>query len=204
MSEDIRSDVEYLLFPVKLGRLTPFVHGRGRSARTAFAFAGGMFVCACGYRSALSNDALAGKRLSVVAGAATSPHPEALQSAVAGARAELAREGALGGAPFPRLVVEIVRVDELPAGMAAPRNEGPLARGSDVGVTVRAFIEEREGAPAAHDSADVRRVETVAQGAESLPSGVAAADAIRSAARAAGSAAARRVLGTSEPSIEPM
>ena len=184
-----------LLFPVKLGRRFRFVH-RALVA-TAIVSSG-----ACGYRSAV--DRPPGERLAVVAAPFKTPHAEAVQEVLNGAREELARAEALGSGGFPRLVVELVRVDELPVGIQAPAAQSPLGRGSDVGVTARAWVEEREGAPPSRDTGDVRRVETVAQAADTVSSSLAAGDAIRAAARRLGRALALRALGMPEPSIEPM
>ena len=190
----MRSDVEILLFPVKLGPRSQVV-----LAALAAAHASG-----CGYRSAVMMTPSYEGRLSVVAAPFFTPHPEAAASALFGAREELSSAGALGGQRYPRLVVEVVRVDELPAGIAAPEGGLPLGRGSDVGVTAHGWIEAEEGSPPSHDTGDVRRVETVAQGSDPVAASVAAADAVRSAAREAGRAVARRALGLAEPAIEPM
>lgn len=157
---------------------------------------------ACGYHSAL--DRAPERRLAVVAAPFATPHAEAVQEVLNGVREELARAEALGTGGYPRVVVEVVRVDELPAGIQAPNGETPLGRGSNLGVTARAWVEEREGSTASLDTGDVRRVETVAQGADSVGSGLAASDAIRASARRVGRALALRILRVPEASIEPM
>jgi hypothetical protein len=192
---DTRSDVDMLLFPVKLGHRLRFVR-RALVAAALFA-AGG-----CGYRPAAER--AAGERLAVVAAPFKTPYAMAAQEVLNGAREELARAEALGSGGFPRLVVEVVRVDELPVGIQAPGGQSPLGRGSDVGVTARAWVEAREGSPVSRDTGDMRRVETVAQGTDSVTSSVAASDAVRASARRVGRALALRTLGIPEPSIEPM
>lgn len=189
---DIRSDVEILLFPVKLGPLL-------RVVIAAFVAA---WVSGCGYRSA--NTPSVEGRLSVVEAPFATPHPEAAAEAVFGAREALSSAGVLGGAGFPRLVVEVVRVDELPAGIVAPASGSPTGRGADVGVTARGWVEAREGDAPSHDTGDVRRVETVAQGSDSVAGSVFLGDAVQAAAREAGRAVARRAIGLAEPAIEPM
>jgi hypothetical protein len=184
-----------LLFPVKLGPFARFVLPLVLTAAA-------LPSSACGYRSAL--DRAPGERLTVVAAPFRTPHPEAVQEVLNGVRQELARAEALGDGGFPRLVVELVRVDELPAGIQSLAGQSPLGRGSDLGVTARAWVEERHGSPASRDTGDVRRVETVAQGADSVASSLAATDAIRASARRVGQALALRALGIPEPSIEPM
>ena len=158
---------------------------------------------ACGYRSAVMAPSYAG-RLAVVAAPFATPHPEAAAAALFGAREELSSAGALGGRPYPRLVIEVVRVDELPAGVSASAAGVPLGRGSDIGVTAHGWIEDEVGAAPSHDTGDVRRVETVAQGTDAVQGSVSTAEAVRSAAREAGRAVARRALGRIEPAIEPM
>jgi hypothetical protein len=188
------SHVDILLFPVKLGPPDRFMPG--------LLLAAAVVSTGCGYHSTL--DRAPEQRLTVVAAPFRTPHAEAVQEALNGAREELARAESLGSGGFPRLVVEVVRVDELPAGIQALPGQTPLGRGSDFGVTARAWVEEREGSPASRDTGDVRRVETVAQGADSVSSALAATDAIRASARQVGRALALRVLGIPEPSIEPM
>lgn len=194
-AQNVRADVEIVLFPVKLGLGLPLVLG-------ATALCGG-----CGYHAAFSG-AAPSYRLSVVSAPLTIPHPEVLQATLAGVRAELGRDGALAaGQAFPRLVVEVLRVDEVASGIAAmPTSAGlvPLARASAVGVTARAWVEEKSGASPARDTGDVRCVETVAQDADPLAGSVAVEQAARAAGRRAGEAVARRALGMAEPSVEPM
>jgi hypothetical protein len=186
--------VEILLFPVKLGP----------PSRAVLAALVALQAPACGYRSAILVPSYAG-RLAAVAAPFSTPHPEAAAAAMFGAREELSSAGLLGGqTAYPRLVIEIVRVDELPAGIAAPGAGGPLGRGSDIGVTAHGWIEESAGAAPSHDTGDVRRVETVAQGSDAVAASVSADEAIRSAAREAGRAVARRAIGLAEPAVEPM
>jgi hypothetical protein len=185
--------VEILLFPVKLGP----------PSRAVLAALVAVHASACGYRSAILAPSYTG-RLAAVAAPFSTPHPEAAAAAMFGAREELSSAGLLGGQTYPRLVIEIVRVDELPAGIAAPGAGGPLGRGSDIGVTAHGWIEESAGAAPSHDTGDVRRVETVAQGSDAVAASVSADEAIRSAAREAGRAVARRAIGLVEPAVEPM
>lgn len=174
------------MFPVK--RVWP-------SIAKALSFA---LVCtSCGYRSLNAAHDTPESRLAVVAAPLRSPQGFALEAAMSGARRELGRAGALKSSGYPRLVVELVRVDEGSAGIAAVGDQ-PLARGSQIAVVVRGWVESSEGS-AERDTGDVRREERVAS------AGVGAdpqrnAHAVREAARAAGEAVARRVLGEPEPS----
>jgi hypothetical protein len=186
----VRADVNKVLFPVKLARFTTIVLAISLPA-------------ACGYRSANDAADAPASGYSLAAAPARAPHLDVLAAALAGARTELSREGVLrAGSTYPRVVVELVRVDEVAAGIAATDVGGqaaPLARASSVGVTARAWVEAREGAPPSRDSGDVRRVETVAQSGDVLASQVVQDDAARAAAHRAGAAVARRVLGLIEP-----
>ncbi len=149
------SDVDKLLFPVKLG---PQV----------LVMLGGLGACgvlgSCGYHSVHS--APTASRLSVVAGIHSVPDVAAVQAVMVGARSELAKAGALqAGAAYPQLVIEILRVDEQALGIAAtPRAGGdvPLARGTSIAVVGRARLVESPGGVAARDSGDLRRVERFA------------------------------------------
>jgi hypothetical protein len=147
-------------------------------------------------------------RLTVASAPLAIPHPEVLQAVLAGVRAELGRDGALAaGTAFPRLVIEVLRVDEVVSGIAATPTAGgalPLGRGSTIGVTARAWIEERAGAAPERDTGDVRRIDTVAQDGDSVAGGVAVEEAGRAAGRRVGEALAKRALGIVEPAVEPM
>jgi hypothetical protein len=187
-----------LLFPVKLGHFRNFTTALGSAVCVA--------ASGCGYRPAYSAEAPV--RLSVAAAPASTPHLEAIQSAVAGARAELSRVGALqGGTGYPRMMIEVARVDEVAAGIESAFVDGtdrPLATASAIGVVARAWIVRGEGAEPERDTGDVRRVVTVAQGSDPVAGGYAYDAAVRAAARRTGEALARRVLGTAEPGVEPM
>jgi hypothetical protein len=182
-----------MLFPVKLGPWSAILLAA--------------VLTACGYRAAYGGGGPR-FRLSVAGTALATPHPEAVQAALSGARAELARSGALSaGNGYPKLFVEVVRVDEVATGIAATssaRGVVPLGRASAIGVSGHAWIVEREGAEPSSDTGDVRRVETVAQGDSPIGGDAAVDQAATSAARALGEALARRALGIAEPSVAPM
>jgi hypothetical protein len=129
---------------------------------------------------------------------------DVVQSVLAGTRAGLSAAGALrSGSGYPRVVVEVIRVDEVAEGIR-DTTSGPLARGSGVGVTARAWLERFQGAGPERDTGDVRRVTTVAQDRDSERSANAFSDGGRAAGRRVGEALARRLLGEAEPSVEPM
>ena len=168
---NVCADVNNLLFPVKL----------------AIVLAGLALLTSCGYRAAYG-DSRPEQRLTVVAAPRQrSADAAAVQEALAGARAELSRAGVLGpGSGYPRVELELLRVDEKSSGIVAEPVGGertPLALGSSVGVVGRAWVVEAAGGPPTRDTGDVRRVERYAA------QGDARLDAVRhqEAARSGGS-----------------
>ena len=163
----------------------------------------------CGYEPAYGG-ADEAERLRVAAAQPKVARMDAVQAALDGARAELGRSGALAaGSGYPRMVVEVLRVDEKSGGIAATEPAGggplmPLARGSSVGVLGRAWVEEVRDGPPLRDTGDMRRVEHYASEQEPRLEVVRHDEAVRSAARQLGRALARRVLGQAEPDVELM
>jgi hypothetical protein len=150
----------------------------------------------CGYRAAYgSSDA---RRYGVVAGHYATSSFEAVQAAVGGVRSELSAAGALGHG-FPRVVVEVLRVDERSIGVGSTSNGTPLARGSEIVVVGRAQVFESESGPATSDSGDISRAAQYASGATPSANATARAQAVRDAARAVGKALGRAVLGLPVP-----
>jgi hypothetical protein len=186
--------VEIVLFPVKLGLL-------GLLVLT------GAPLLGCGYHTAFGASGPS-YRLTVASAPLGIPHPEVLQAVLSGVRAELGKDGALeSGAGYPRLVVELLRVDEVAAGIAATstaRGSLPLGRASAIGVSGRGWIEEKPGNGPVRDTGDVRTVETVAQDEDALSGSLAFGQAARAAGRRTGESIARRALGMAEPGLEPM
>jgi hypothetical protein len=135
--------------------------------------------------------------------------PRALDAALAGARSELSRLGALGGeGDYPVLMIELTRVDELASGVSARawREEGstPAARGSTVAVTGRAWVLDERGAAPTSDTGDLRRSARHAAGPDTLRESFAHDDALIAAARELGASLARAALGVPEPGVEPL
>lgn len=148
----------------------------------------------CGYR-AVHGGGDPAERLSVAAAPALTPDAEAQQAALAGARAELGREGVLGSPTgYPRLVVELVRVDAQATGIAE-LGERPEARGARVSVVVRGWVEDAVGAAPVRVTGDVRRSVTAPEGSTPVEAAALRRDAARRAGEAAGRAVARHVLG---------
>lgn len=188
------------MFPVKRA-------GQGREIARGVLTAVALALAACGYRPAYGG-AAPEQRLDVVAAPTHVPNAEALQATLAGVRAELSSAGSLRpGGGYPRVVVELVRVDEASSGIAATPLDGetiPLARGSAVAVVGRAWVEEDANAPPARDTGDVRRVVRYAASPDPRVEQQRHFDALRRAARDLGRALGRRVLGEPEPADEAL
>ena len=148
-------------------------------------------------------------RLSVEAAPYGAPHLEAVAATVSGVRRSLSSAGVLRpGEGYPRVVVEVVRVDERAAGMAAVEDaegvERPTARAASLGVVGRAWVEEVERGPRLRDTGDVRRTATYAVGSTTLAEEPRYEAALRSAGHALGQALGRRILGEPETTLEPL
>jgi hypothetical protein len=188
--------VQSLLFPVKLRCLV-------------LGFIAFLLLIGCGYQPAYEARSVA-ERLSVAPADPRAPRSGVVHAALAGARSELSRAGQLAsGTGYPRMVVEVLRIDEQSSGIAAPppqpgQDRTPLARGSTVGVLGRAWVEREPGGSAQRDTGDLRRVETYGGGLDSVLESVRHDEAVRAAARELGRALARRILGEPEPDVEPI
>lgn len=168
----------------------------------------GATLASCGYEPVYGAERPE-VRLSVSAAPFGTPYIEAVQAAVSGVRRSLSAAGVLRpGDGFPRVVVEVVRVDERAAGMQATELESgetvPLGRGSAVGVVGRAWVEEADRGPRTRDTGDVRRVEHYASAADSRIEQLEHEQAVRAAAHALGQALGSRILGQPETTLEPL
>ena len=186
--------MENLLFHVKHSHLT---------YRVSWIFLFLSSAAACGYAPKYGSGREA--RLSV----SPSPHRVAeldvVDATLDGARSELSRAGALSpGAGYPRLVIEVVRSDEVSTGIALSPDAGPLARGSGVAVVARGWVIPAPGASSERDTGDIRRIEHVSSHTDPRFDAAHYREALRVAAKAAGRALARRVLGEPEPADEPL
>jgi hypothetical protein len=153
-------------------------------------------TAACGYRAAYGRAERSGYE--VVAGHYATSSFEAVQAAVAGVRSELGAAEALGTG-FPRVVVEVLRVDERSIGVRSMSNEVPLARGSEIVVVARAQVFESASAAASIDTGDISRAAQYASGGTPSADATARARAVRDAARAVGKALGRALLGLPVP-----
>lgn len=147
-------------------------------------------------------------RLTVHAAPASTPHTEAVAAVLTGTRRSLSAAGVLkAGESYPKVFVEVVRVDEQAAGMSAVERDGelqPSGRGSAVAVVARAWVEEVEHGPHQRDTGDVRRSATFASGATASTDQLAYEEALRSAGHAVGQSLGRRILGEPEPTLAPL
>ena len=180
--------MDSLLFPVKL--------------TACFVLIGA--VAGCGYHPVYGG-APPSVRLAVVSATNKVAEPVAIDAALDGARATLASEAALdSGSGYPRLVVEVLRIDEVGRGLfAEPGATQPVgSRGAGIAVTVRGIVQPAPGSAAARDSGDIRRSVTYAHRNDARFDALSRREAVRAAAYEAGRALARRVLGEPEPGIE--
>jgi hypothetical protein len=176
--------------------------GVARTARVGLWLA--PLLSGCGYEPVYRGERPS-SRLSVQAAPSKVPEVGASQAALAGARAELSRAGVLApGTDFPRVIIELSRVDERSLGIqaASTPNGPPLARGSALGVVGRAWVEEAPGALPSRDTGDMRRAERFAAGEDALHDGRRHDAVLDFAARRLGRALARRILGYPEPADE--
>jgi len=131
------------------------------------------------------------------------PETMAAQAAASGARSELAGAGLLaGGSQFPRLVVDVLRVDELSRGIHVQDGQ-PRAGGMSVALTVRGRILPGENQEPRLDTGDLRRSVQVGGDADPRTDAASYDAALRTAAEHAGRAVARIALGIPEPNDAP-
>jgi len=170
-----------------------------RARRVAFALA--LLAGGCGYRSLAGGGA---GDVAVVLGASHVPDVAAADEVVAGVRARLAQDGVVGrGARFPRIEVEVLRIDEVADGVGV-LGEGsqaaPSARAVRVAVVARAYFVREAGAQAERDTGDVRVTVTARTSANANQDLFVHGSLVRAAARRAGEALGARVLGHPSPS----
>jgi hypothetical protein len=155
----------------------------------------------CDYRSVYGQPA--SERLSVRVGQVLIAEPVAVQAAASGVRSELAAAGLLdNSAEFPRLILDVVRVDEVSRGIHVLAGQ-PRAAGISVAVTVRGRVFPAENQEPSLDTGDVRRSVQVSGDADPRADSAAYDAALRAAAERAGGAVARFILGIPEPNDEP-
>jgi hypothetical protein len=189
----------------------------------AIAFAGFAALLSCGYRplygTTEAGDAI---RLGVIGVSPLVADAAVVAEIEAGVRQALARAGALrSGKGYPRVVVEVVRMDETSEGVAAvpggtvpsqmgglPLSVGgpsaPLARGTRLGVLARAWVERSPEGPRERETGDMRATDVRGAEPDARLEALRQDDAARAAARRLGERLARRILGEPETSDEGM
>lgn len=156
---------------------------------------------ACGYQP-LYAPSTPSAAISVGVGQVLIPEPMAAQAALSGARSELARAGRLAaGDSFPRLAVDVLRVDEVSRGIHV-KSGVPVAGGMGVAVVVRGRLLAAEAQEPELDTGDVRRAVALTGDADPRADSASFDQALRSAAERAGRATARIALGIPEPNDE--
>ncbi len=185
-------------------RLTP----AGRRLALALALALAALAGGCGYHAVYGGERPA-VRLTVALAPPLVPRADAVQEVLFGTRSELSAAGVLApGAAYPRVVVQVVRIDELSSGISRTTDERseklPLARGSRVAVVARAWVEESRGAAPSRDTGDVQRTELYASEADTRLEVVRHDAAVRAASRRLGRALGRSLLGAPEPPEEAL
>lgn len=160
-----------------------------------------MLLGGCGYHSVYGRSG--SERLSVQVGQVLIPEPLAVQAAASGVRSELAAAGLLAsGAEFPRLVLDVLRVDELSRGIHVESGQ-PQAAGMSIALTVRGRVFQGDNQEPRLDTGDLRRSAQVSGDSDPRVDSAAYDTALRSAAEQAGRAVARIALGIPEPNDDP-
>lgn len=163
----------------------------------------GLLLPSCGYVPAYGGTRPSA-RLSVVAAPSRVAEGGAFAAVLAGVRQELSRAGVLNsGSEYPRVVVELVRLDERGTGQLEQGNNWALARGTIVGLTARAWVEEKPS-EAVRDTGDIRRTSSYDTKPNSTDDLISRDAALESTGRHLGEALARRILGEVEVTQEPM
>jgi hypothetical protein len=126
---------------------------------------------------------------------------EVTQAVLSGVRTELLVGAASKDATdYPRVEVEILRVDERSIGVRRGElDDAPLARGSEIVVVGRARVFDGPDAAPSFDTGDMTRAVQFASGASPTLDAAARSRAARDAARSLGRGLGRAVLGLPEP-----
>lgn len=151
------------------------------------------WVVGCGYHAVYGGNVE--EKLHVHLARAPVADAAAADEVVSGAREQLAREGALAsGDGFPRLEIEVTRIDETSAGVLSDGTQ-PHASGTYRAVIARAWIVTREGADRTRDTGDLRTEDLAAAQTSAVADELAAMDGARAVARRLGRRIALRALG---------
>lgn len=161
-------------------------------------------VSGCGYRALASHDGTggAGPRLFVAHGPTVVPSARSADALVAAVSGRLAEANELrGGDGYPRVEVDLVRIDETVEGLAST-GSSPISQGLRVTVVGRARVVRAKGEASALETGDMSAHVTVTSGGTSASALVLRDEASVGAARILGRRLAERVLGLPAPSDE--
>lgn len=163
---------------------------------------------ACGYRPLAAHDTTArggepaSGRLAVVRAVGLAPYPAAADALTAAVSARLAEARELrSGEGYPRVEIELLRVDELAEGIAEV-GASPLGRGVRIVVVGRARVVRAAGEEPAFDTGDVSANVVASASGPATSALVVREEAAVGAARALGRRLAERVLGLPAPTDE--
>jgi hypothetical protein len=166
----------------------------------------GAGVAGCGYRSLYGGSPA--ERFAVVGAPSLAADAAIVAEVEAGVRGGLARAGALkNGGGYPRVVVEILRVDATSEGVVTGNRgpalgqaggAGPLSRATRIGIWARAWLEPAEGAGRERDTGDLQAADVMGVEPDARLEALRLDDASRAAARRLGERLARRLLGEPE------
>jgi hypothetical protein len=158
----------------------------------------------CGYHPLHGGES---EHMHVVLTQSKVPDAVASDEVLAGAREELARDGALaGGSGFPRCEIEVLREDEASEGIASATDAAgqrtPVSRATRVGLVARAWVLRAPGGEHERDTGDVRAFATVAVAPDARSGAFRESDALRAAGHRLGRRLAARILGIPAPTDE--
>jgi hypothetical protein len=165
--------------------------------RIPFLVAAVIFLGSCGYRPLYGGER-GDDRFCVVGVSPLVADSAVVAEVEAGVRAGLARAGGLrAGAGYPRVVVEVLRIDAESEGIKSVPGTptSPLARGTRVGVLARAWVERAPDGPKERDTGDLRAANVMGVEPDARLEALRLDDATRASARRLGERLARRVLG---------
>lgn len=167
--------------------------------RAALALA--VALAACGYRPLRSGS---DEKLAVVLIGSRAADVTVDDEVVAGVREELARHGVLrAGSDFPRVEVEVLRVDEQSGAVRRVAVDRAEARATSAAVLARAWVRASHGADRQRETGDMRRDAFTSVPSSADVALLARGDALRGVARSLGHALAKRLAGDLAISDEP-
>ncbi len=181
--------MDKLLFPVKLG--PPF-------------WIVLVVLSGCSYRSIYAESPRK-ETLSLGTPKSRVAYLSAALGAVDGLRAELSERAAYNWSDgYPRVELEVLRIDEHPLGILVAPGGVPLARGSRISVTAEGWVVQQPGAERTRRTGDVRRSAAYGYAPAAAADSVEREKALREAARAVGQALAARILGLPVPTDDAL